>query len=177
MPLFLPPHRTHRDTMMKGGSGGDSPSSASSFVPTGFLESLQSQQSSSRFNLLLLEHGEVYFGTSTSSSHTLPPSPPSSLGWGGRLEVYEYGGGLVKGCMGWGENGVLHPPSISPPRPLLAFLLGCPLCCVELMKRQRYAFVEDDSISTYKAFQSSAFLLPHPSLSSLPSSPPPSPPT
>jgi len=91
--------------MMKGGSGGDTPSSASSFVPTGFLESLQSQQSSSRFNLLLLEHGEVYFGTSTSSSHTLPPSPPPALGWGGRLEVYEYGGDLVKGCMGWGGNG------------------------------------------------------------------------
>lgn len=55
--------------MMKGGSGGasgESPtSSSSSFVPTGFLETLQQTQSTSRFNLLLLEHGEVYFGTST----------------------------------------------------------------------------------------------------------------
>lgn len=91
------PH-THRGTMMKGGSGVDSPSSASSFVPTGFLESLQSQQSSSRFNLLLLEHGEVYFGTSTSTSYALPPSFPSSLTERGPSGVCDHGGGLLQGA-------------------------------------------------------------------------------
>ena len=46
----------------------------------------------------------------------------------------------------WGAPSAFDQPAA---RPLLAFLLGFPLCCVELMKRQRYAFIEDDSIFTY----------------------------
>jgi len=77
--------------MSKGGSAGETLSSSSPFVPTGFLESLQTQQSSSRFNLLLLEHGEIYFGTFTSQSDTLPRSISPSLNLRGRSGVYNTG--------------------------------------------------------------------------------------
>jgi len=149
--------------MMKGGSGGggDSPSSSSSsFVPTGFLESLQSQQSSSRFNLLLLEHGEVYFGTSTSASQALPPSLPLSLGSREVSGVYESGGGMVNVCLGWGEIGVLRLLSIGPPRALLVF----PLCCGSLMKHSMLCMCRVDRTLAKTNLSSACCSLLHPSL-------------
>lgn len=70
---------------MMPSSKGEPPTA--SFLPTGFLDNLSQCEGRTRFNLLLLEHGEVYFGTSSpllpillSNSYPPPPSTRHSQG-------------------------------------------------------------------------------------------------
>ncbi len=61
--------------MMPSSAKGEPPTA--SFLPTGFLDNLSQCEGRTRFNLLLLEHGEVYFGTSSVCPRAFLSTHPS----------------------------------------------------------------------------------------------------